>query len=118
MSHIWSVPLAFFREDTHVVCIVRATGHALIMLTEDWPWAKRGAYHDAFRRCESAFESDEGHEDARDAFIAALISAGVIKMLSEASIEDFVRQTVLGEAVTHDQIGGEVVQFRRFAGQS
>ncbi|WP_442900741.1 DUF982 domain-containing protein [Falsirhodobacter sp. 20TX0035] len=58
--------------------VIRASGHALIFLTDHWRWRRAGAYHDAVRICLSAFESDRGHEDARDAMLAALISAGLV----------------------------------------
>lgn len=78
MSHLWVVPVMFENPVTGAHHIIRASGHALIFLTDQWPWHKAAAYHDAVDICMSAFESDACHEDARDATLAALISAGLI----------------------------------------
>ncbi|MDB6454999.1 DUF982 domain-containing protein [Falsirhodobacter sp. 20TX0035] len=84
MSHVWEEPIAFANPETGTFHIIRATGHALIFLTESWLWGRSTAYYDAVARCTAAFEASECQDDARDAFLAALISAGLLDRLPEA----------------------------------
>ena len=85
MSHFWNEPISFVNPKVNTVHIIRATGHALIFLTEEWVWRRSAAYHDAVTRCIAAFEAGDSQEDARDAFLAALISAGLADRLPEVA---------------------------------
>jgi|GEM_PF-3702798 len=78
MGHAWGEHISFENPATKTRHLIRSTGHALIFLTEQWQWRKAAAYHDAVMRCILAFEADQSQDNARDAFLAALISAGLI----------------------------------------
>lgn len=78
MRHLWVEPLRFADPVLGVHHLVCGTGHALIFLCEKWHWNRDAAFHDAVALCSASFEAAGCPEDARDAFSAALVSAGLL----------------------------------------
>lgn len=79
MGHLWGEPIHFKDSERGVHHIVRGTGHALIFLCDTWRWKQDAVYRDAILTCSTSFERRHDPEDARDAFLGALVNVGLMR---------------------------------------